>query len=360
MVDFAPRTRECLTFVVQHAAGHYQPTESLQWMGAPIDAAAPTPESIKQLATYSYLGDMAVRFVFRAPDCTDLPVRHQDLAHLDLAAERAFVTAIVNFKRANGMALTGEFTRGVHMLRGVNADTYANYFFDRTLWRSQLRRFPAGILVALPKQGSLFFVDAGDPVATAELAQVAVRFFTPGDKAAISGFLYRFSEAGWQIHGPLAAADGTASKPAVQPGARLLAPRPLGSPATVTPRVTQNPTRNQEDGEDNEAQLALAAQGQKMVIQSLVANFVLGGVERSQVLPGLVLWCLAACIAVYSLVGIVRICSGLNKVQGEKIVFMVLSCIPLANLVVLVYLSMKTSRVLRQAGWTVGFLGAKP
>jgi len=60
------------------------------------------------------------------------------------------------------------------------------------------------------------------------------------------------------------------------------------------------------------------------------------------------------------LTGIVKICSGLGQGQGQKILFMVFSFIPLFNIFALVYLSRKATKLLRHAGWKVGLLGAKP
>lgn len=113
---------------------------------------------------------------------------------------------------------------------------------------------------------------------------------------------------------------------------------------------------------DNEPEMlqALAAHGQKIVIRCVVLSFVLRAAERAESLPGWALQVLFFCVAVYSLVGVVRICSGLGESQNKKIVFMVLAFIPVVNLAALVYLSIRTSRMLRSAGWTVGLFGARP
>ncbi len=336
--NFSNRTQEHLALVVQNAADHYQDVERLQWLGAP-----------SPLAVSSYLGDIALRFVFRSHNLPDLPVHLQDLVHLTLSPQRAMVVAIGNFKRANGTPLTGEFVRGVHMLRGANADVYANYLLDRAFWRSQLARFPQGVLVAIPKRGSLFFVDAADAPAVAELTRIATRLFTTAGAFAISRFLYRFGERGWLVHGPLPTAPTESTGPA-----------PPVSGAASGLRAARAEEQVQEDDLlDAEAGLLLAARGQKMVILSIVGNFVLRAIEQSQALPGAALLLLTFGVAVYGLVGAVRMCSGLNKLQGEKIIFMVLSFIPLANIISLIYLSMKTSKILRKAGWTVGLFGAR-
>ncbi len=134
--------------------------------------------------------------------------------------------------------------------------------------------------------------------------------------------------------------------------------------ATLTAAIEPDAGQTEQEAEEAELifqeRLVLASQGQKMVIHSFLLNMVLGAVERAHILSGLVLEALFICIAVYALTGVVRICSGLDKTQNEKLSYMVMSFFPLVNLVLFVYLSFKTSGVLREAGWTVGLLGARP
>lgn len=111
---------------------------------------------------------------------------------------------------------------------------------------------------------------------------------------------------------------------------------------------------------DLEERLWLAAAGQKILIQCILLGIVLGAAGRSQAVPVLVMFGLSIAVGVYSLIGILRICSGLEKTQNQKILFMVLAFLPVASLIAMVYLSVKTTRLLRKAGWTVGLFGGKP
>ena len=103
----------------------------------------------------------------------------------------------------------------------------------------------------------------------------------------------------------------------------------------------------------------LLSRGQKIVIYSILLNFLLRGLDQGRVAPDWVVYGLYFCTAAYSLLGVLKICSGLQKSQGTKILFMVLSYFPLINLIALVYLNVQATRRLRQAGWTVGLLGAR-
>lgn len=103
----------------------------------------------------------------------------------------------------------------------------------------------------------------------------------------------------------------------------------------------------------------LAARGQKIVIWCVLLNFVLSALSRGHVMPNLLVQVLYFVVAAFSLLGVVKICSGLAKGQNQKLLFMVLSFFPLINLATLLYLSTKTTRMLREAGWSVGLLGAR-
>jgi hypothetical protein len=64
-------------------------------------------------------------------------------------------------------------------------------------------------------------------------------------------------------------------------------------------------------------------------------------------------------IFIYSLVATVRLANALHG-TGWAVGFGIMVCIPVVNLIALLILSMGASRRLRDAGITVGFLGADP
>jgi hypothetical protein len=123
--------------------------------------------------------------------------------------------------------------------------------------------------------------------------------------------------------------------------------------------VKAAPAQAAELEEDSGESEWLLSRGQKIVIHSILFNFLLRAADQGHLLPPWLSYLLYFCTAAYSLLGVVKICSGLEKSQGAKILFMVLSYFPLINLVALVYLNVQATRKLRQAGWTVGLLGAR-
>jgi ribosomal protein L37AE/L43A len=128
--------------------------------------------------------------------------------------------------------------------------------------------------------------------------------------------------------------------------------KPRAQPAS--PRVRMEPV----EAESDELEWLLS-RGQKIVIYSILLNLLLRGLDQGHVAPAWVIYVLYFCTAAYSLLGVLKICSGLQKSQGAKILLMVLSYFPLINLIALVYLNVQATRRLREAGWTVGLLGAR-
>lgn len=336
MADDLRRTRENLALDLRYAPGMLLQTEHLQWL--PTSGTDPGGAAL----TASYLGDLQLRFVFRSPGLPDSALTAPALAELDLNVQRALAIACLNFKRTHGTPIPTEFAKGVYVLRGVEADGVVNYLLDRVFWRKQLERFPQGVAVAVPKRGNLYFADAADAQALQELKRLAAKQLHTAGSAALSRLLYRFGDTGWQVLG------------ALPEPANVAAP-----PDAASSRARAQRSESDSDLQDDDERLQLAARGQRLVIGTIVANMVLRGMERTPDVPTWALLALSLVVGVAALVGTVRMCSGLRRVQNEKILFMVMCFVPLLNFLSLIYLSRKTTQLLRGAGWTVGLLGAR-
>lgn len=153
-----------------------------------------------------------------------------------------------------------------------------------------------------------------------------------------------------------AAAVSYKAEPAIVRGKAAPAPAPVPPAEAASRRERSQQEREEIDAGAREWQVA---RGQKIIIYCILLHFVLGAIERQHALPDLVLLGLSILVAAWSLLGVVRISSGLQRSQGQKILFMVLMFFPLINLIVLVYLSVKATRLLRAAGWSVGLFGAR-
>lgn len=143
---------------------------------------------------------------------------------------------------------------------------------------------------------------------------------------------------------------------AASPAGIRAGPQTSGPTADATLPV---PTVEDLGGNAGEDDLYLAARGQKLVVYAIVLNFVFRAVERSLALPVPLLLLLGVLVVAVTVNGVIKICAGLGQSQGCKIAFSVASVFPLINLLVLVFLSFRTTRVLRKAGFAVGLLGAR-
>jgi hypothetical protein len=97
------------------------------------------------------------------------------------------------------------------------------------------------------------------------------------------------------------------------------------------------------------------ASGQKLVIYAILFNFV---TLALQVAIGPIAGLVGIVALVLSLIGIFRIGSGMGFSIVVKILLVVLMFVPLVNLITLLILNGRATKRLREAGYTVGLMGA--
>ena len=112
------------------------------------------------------------------------------------------------------------------------------------------------------------------------------------------------------------------------------------------------------------ARLELMATGQKMIIRAIILYFCAIGLSSatrsySPIVMGLVFLVAMAAIVILSLVGVLRLSSGLGIPMPFRILLGVLIFVPLLNILFLAILSNQATRALRKAGYKVGLFGAK-
>ncbi len=300
------------------------------------------PAQAQDTVAYGYLGDMQLRLVFEQPG-QSLPaaVRHEDLARLDLTPQKAVAHAAANTRKAAGPPQVTPLADGVYALRGQHLEYNASYLLDRAFWRQQLEKFPQGLLAALPRKGVLLFAPAGDAAVQAELVKQASRILGAADSARISNCIYRFDGTGWH---PLA---------------------DLPKPQAAVPPAARAAEKSDEDDDDEDAEaddgvdLDKAASGQRILALGILLTIAANAAARSGMSQGVV-FAMFGALGVYSLVGVVRLASGLGKPTGGTIFYMVLTFVPLVSLAAWIVLSMQATKLLRAAGWRVGLLGARP
>lgn len=96
------------------------------------------------------------------------------------------------------------------------------------------------------------------------------------------------------------------------------------------------------------------ASGQKLVIYALLLYLA---AILLQLLIGDLAALLFLAVLVMSLIGVVRIGSGLGYGVGSRVVLVIAMFLPLVNLITLLLLNARAIRRLRAAGYRVGFFG---
>jgi len=102
-------------------------------------------------------------------------------------------------------------------------------------------------------------------------------------------------------------------------------------------------------------ELERVATGQKLVVYAFLV-YIAAGALRALVSPLLVLLAIPA--LVMALIGVWRTGAGLGWHVAVRILLLVLMFVPLVNLIVLLVVSGRATRALRDAGYRVGLLGA--
>lgn len=135
----------------------------------------------------------------------------------------------------------------------------------------------------------------------------------------------------------------------------LMSSKPTRKQKTDTLRHTVD-----ELGEvDMRIRYTQAARGQKMVIYSILLNYIVFHISQANIISDIPVLLLHTGVGIYALKGLINICSGLNKTKNMKILYLVLALYPVINVIIFIYLSVKTTKMLRAAGYKVGLLGIK-
>lgn len=106
---------------------------------------------------------------------------------------------------------------------------------------------------------------------------------------------------------------------------------------------------------DSAERLEKLASGQKLVIWSIALS--LASIALQFVI-GLLAFVIGFATLILSIIGVLRLCNGFGYGAGHKVVYIVCLFIPLVSLIMLIVLSVRATRHLRDGGYTVGLMGA--
>ncbi|MES2259597.1 MAG: hypothetical protein V4724_13795 [Pseudomonadota bacterium] len=137
-----------------------------------------------------------------------------------------------------------------------------------------------------------------------------------------------------------------------------VAPIAPASPPAAPASPYAAPAANLAATGSSETELtAMIAGGQKFIIYAIIANIALA-MTRTQ-LPAALLLLGSLAILWLSFTGMLRMAKGMEIGGGLRALLVLLMLVPLINIIALVVLNSKGSKRLREAGYTIGLLGAK-
>ena len=106
---------------------------------------------------------------------------------------------------------------------------------------------------------------------------------------------------------------------------------------------------------DESANIRQVMRGQKLVIYSILVNVAAMLLQGLIGTAGLLVGLAALAFSIYA---VLRLAGGLGMRLGSKALLTVLMFLPLINLLTLLVVNGRATRVLRDAGYRVGLLGA--
>jgi len=118
--------------------------------------------------------------------------------------------------------------------------------------------------------------------------------------------------------------------------------------------MRKNNLRIQQDDSGN---LKLLRDGQKMMIHTLLASLIINSALRSN--PDEVLYFLSIFVAIIAVMGILKVSKGLALETWQKVLAALAMFIPGVSIIVMIVINIKATRILRAAGYEVGFFGVK-
>jgi hypothetical protein len=152
-----------------------------------------------EVAWFSFIGDMHVRFVYDSPTfMKNLSVK--EFNALLLTPEEALSVAISNIKRVYGLPKASPLEGSLMLVKSKSADLDSSYFLDSAFWQIQLKKHPEGLVVGVPERGGLLFVPISNSKEVEGFSQSIGAIFTSSEeKLRISSALYLFKDNRWSV-----------------------------------------------------------------------------------------------------------------------------------------------------------------
>jgi hypothetical protein len=186
-----------LLVLLRETPGANKQDETLHPIGKIAATLADGRDIEFEASWFQYLGDMHLRLVFDG-DRRVQSAQPRDLRRLHLTPEEALAHAVDNLRRRYGTPVAEPWGGGLMQVRGKAPELDSSWFLDREFWLAQLRRYPQGVVAAVPRRGGLVFARADDEEALTSLRFSAAALYA-ADRSRLSSGLYLFKEGRWSV-----------------------------------------------------------------------------------------------------------------------------------------------------------------
>jgi hypothetical protein len=187
--------------VLRETVGVNKQDETLTPVGRQSVTGRDGKEHVVELAHYAFIGDMHLRFVFDS-DRMMLNASPQDLAGLNLTLSTALALAMSNLHRLYGKPVAKRLEGEIMQVAGKSVDFDSSYFLDREFWRGLNRKDPEGLVVAVPKRGSLIYTPLTSTGAVVVLRNAIAGLHKNSGDLRVSSALYHFKDDRWRVFQP--------------------------------------------------------------------------------------------------------------------------------------------------------------
>lgn len=191
--------RENFMVVVRESIGANRTDDAFSPTGKMIAKLADGREVEFEMASWEFIGDTHVRFVFDGPKSMT-NATPKDLERLGInGVDEALTLALANIKRVYGEPTASAWTGGVMVVEGKSPDLNSSYFLDRAFWSALTKKYTEGVVVAIPKRGGLLYAPLSNTQAVDGLKRAIGELFSSSQRLRVSSALYLFKDGKWSV-----------------------------------------------------------------------------------------------------------------------------------------------------------------
>jgi len=186
-----------LMVVLRESEGLNKTDSTLSATG-PFTLVAEGKEVTLNMAWFEFIGDMHIRFVYDNPDSME-NISYEEFSSLAMTPEATVQVAVQNIRATYGKPKYKPWKDGVMIVSGKSADVDSSYFLDTDFWNDVTKKYPEGVISAVPKRGGLLFAPVSDTKAVDGL-KIGIRsLYLSSERMRVSSALYLFKDGKWSV-----------------------------------------------------------------------------------------------------------------------------------------------------------------